>query len=134
MWTLHTKNDDHWIPIATLAGFKRMREYNTKYGIPWIAETLRNSEELLEVDEAGANVRRAIELKPPGMTQFDNSAYAVSRSCERFPRLTTTWNSSPFPRRPTERFPGRGSRSAAAHRKVLRGVRADRGREVQADR
>lgn len=76
MWTLHSKNDDHWIPIATLAGFKRMREYNTKYGIPWIAETLRGSEELLEVDEAGANVRRAIELKPPGMTQFDNSAYA----------------------------------------------------------
>ncbi|KAG8896138.1 hypothetical protein FRC00_006408 [Tulasnella sp. 408] len=76
MWTLHTKNDDHWIPIATLAGFKRMREYNTKYGIPWIAETLRNSEELLEVDEAGVNVRRAIELKPPGMTQYDNSAYA----------------------------------------------------------
>ncbi|KAG8944465.1 hypothetical protein FRC04_001777 [Tulasnella sp. 424] len=76
MWTIHAKNEDHWIPIATLAGFKRMREYNTKYGIPWIAEVLRGSEELLEVDEAGANVRRAIELKPPGMTQYDNSAYA----------------------------------------------------------
>lgn len=27
MWKLHTQTEDHWIPIATIASFKRMREF-----------------------------------------------------------------------------------------------------------
>ncbi|KAJ2923356.1 hypothetical protein H1R20_g13739, partial [Candolleomyces eurysporus] len=27
MWTLYSKDPEHWIPISTIASFKRMREY-----------------------------------------------------------------------------------------------------------
>ncbi|CCO30174.1 La protein homolog AltName: Full=La autoantigen homolog [Rhizoctonia solani AG-1 IB] len=27
MWKLHTQTEEHWIPIATVASFKRMREF-----------------------------------------------------------------------------------------------------------
>ncbi|KAG8909038.1 hypothetical protein FRB99_000141 [Tulasnella sp. 403] len=75
MWTLHTKAEDHWVPIATIAGFKRMSDFQ-KYGTPWLAEVLRGSETLLEVDEAGEKVRRGPPVLPPGKAQFENSVYA----------------------------------------------------------
>lgn len=77
MWALHTKTPDNWIPIAVLISFKRMEPYK-HYGVPWVAEVLRGSEELLEVDEQGKNVKRKLELVPPGMKQYENSVYAVS--------------------------------------------------------
>jgi lupus La protein len=73
MWSLHSKTDDHWIPISTIASFKRMRQYLPR-GIPWIADVLRTSSSL-EVDEAGENVRRKEEVKPPS-GQFERSVYA----------------------------------------------------------
>ncbi|KZV97288.1 winged helix DNA-binding domain-containing protein, partial [Exidia glandulosa HHB12029] len=66
MWELHTKEGaDHWIPIATIADFKRMRGYRDKHGLPWVVEVLRKSPTLLEVDEKGENVRRKTEVKEP---------------------------------------------------------------------
>ena len=74
MWTLHTKNADHWVPIKTVSSFKRMREFSS-LGPAWLVEALRTSE-TLEVDEAGENVRRRDEVKEP-TGQFERSIYAV---------------------------------------------------------
>ena len=75
MWTLHTANADHWVPIATVASFKRMRQFQSK-GVPWLADVLRQSESLLEVDETSTKVRRREEVQEP-KDQFERSVYAV---------------------------------------------------------
>lgn len=74
MWTLHTANADHWVPIKTVSSFRRMRDYAAK-GHDFILCALRSSTEL-EVDEKGENVRRATELQKP-RDQFERSVYAV---------------------------------------------------------
>ena len=76
MWTLHTSNEQHWVPISTVASFKRMRPYQSQ-GIPWLADVLRKSKSLLEVDETGTKVRRVGEVQEP-KDQFERSVYAVS--------------------------------------------------------
>ena len=63
--------------IATVASFKRMREYKDM-GLPWVVNSLRASTEL-EVDEAGVNVRRRTEVREP-KGQFERSVYAVSQT------------------------------------------------------
>jgi len=73
MWTLHTKNESHYVPIATVSSFKRMREYLPK-GLDWIANALRTSD-LLEVDGESQNVRRKTDVKPP-VNVLDRSVYA----------------------------------------------------------
>jgi lupus La protein len=78
MWSLHTANEGHWVPITTVASFKRMRDYKSR-GTEWIVEALKSSEEL-EVDEAGLNVRRKKEVKEP-KDQFSRSVYAVRPFC-----------------------------------------------------
>lgn len=75
MWTLHTANPEHWVPLSTVASFKRMREYTT-LGNEWLLNSLRASDEL-EVDEAGKNIRRKTEVTEPA-GQFERSIYAVS--------------------------------------------------------
>ncbi|KAF7322731.1 hypothetical protein HMN09_00051900 [Mycena chlorophos] len=74
MWTLHTKTPDHWVPIATVASFKRMREF-MPLGNPWVARALREQSAQLEVDSAGENVRRKTEVQEP-KDQFERSVYA----------------------------------------------------------
>jgi lupus La protein len=74
MWALYIANPEHWIPIATLASFKRMREFNA-LGVEWIANALSLSD-YLEVDEAKTNVRRLAEVQEP-KGQFERSIYAV---------------------------------------------------------
>ena len=93
MWTLHTANAEHWVPIQTVASFKRMREFQPK-GLPWVVDALRTSEEL-EVDEKGENVRRRTEVQPP-KGQFERSVYAVRRAPPPPPRPHT-----PSPPHPT---------------------------------
>ncbi|KLO15596.1 hypothetical protein SCHPADRAFT_902232 [Schizopora paradoxa] len=73
MWTLHTTNDEHWVPIETVASFKRMREYKT-FGTPWIVEALKTSDQL-EVDESNTKLRRRSEVQEP-KGQFERSIYA----------------------------------------------------------
>lgn len=77
MWTLHTANPEHWVPIKTVASFKRMRDF-TALGLDWVVEALRSSD-ALEVDEKGENVRRRTEVTEP-KGQFERSIYAVSRA------------------------------------------------------
>ncbi|KAJ1300664.1 hypothetical protein OPQ81_002312 [Rhizoctonia solani] len=74
MWKLHTQTEEHWIPIATVASFKRMREFEPK-GTEWLLAVLRTSDGLIEVDETGTKVRRAKELTQP-KDQFERSVYA----------------------------------------------------------
>ncbi|KAL2315143.1 La protein [Schizosaccharomyces pombe] len=58
LWTTSQKNDG-WVPIQTIANFKRMRRFQP---LEAIVNALRKSPELLEVDEAGEKVRRRIPL------------------------------------------------------------------------
>lgn len=74
MWTLHTANAEHWVPIKQVSSFKRMREYQP-LGLEWITNALRLSEEL-EVSEDGTQVRRRTEVQEP-KGQFERSVYAV---------------------------------------------------------
>ncbi|KAI0830362.1 hypothetical protein BC628DRAFT_1532193 [Trametes gibbosa] len=73
MWTLHTANAEHWVPVKTVASFKRMRDFQP-LGLEWVVKALKLSEDL-EVDEAGENVRRRTEVQPP-KGQFERSIYA----------------------------------------------------------
>ena len=74
MWALHSANPEHWIPIATLASFKRMKEFNP-LGVEWIANALSLSE-YLEVDETKTKVRRPDEVQEP-KGHMERSIYAV---------------------------------------------------------
>ena len=76
MWTLHSANDDHWVPISTVASFKRMREFDS-LGHDWLVQALRELSVELEIDEKGENVRRKTEVTEP-KGQFERSIYAVS--------------------------------------------------------
>lgn len=74
MWTLHSKTPEHWVPIKTIASFKRMREYQPE-GIDWLLHSLQDST-FLEVDESKTNIRRTTEVEEP-KNQFERSVYAV---------------------------------------------------------
>ncbi|KAF7359506.1 hypothetical protein MSAN_01293600 [Mycena sanguinolenta] len=74
MWTLHTKTPEHWVPIATVASFKRMRDFSA-LGKEWVVRALREQSTQLEVDEEGVNVRRKTEVQEP-KDQFERSVYA----------------------------------------------------------
>ncbi|KAJ2921280.1 hypothetical protein H1R20_g15815, partial [Candolleomyces eurysporus] len=73
MWTLYSKDPDHWILISTIASFKRMREY-TSHGSEWLVSALRSST-FLEVNSTGDKVRRTTEVKEP-KDAFERSVYA----------------------------------------------------------
>lgn len=77
MWMLYSKTPEHWIPISTIASFKRMRALlsDESSGVPWIAQQIRAKSTVLEVDEKGENVRRTTEPRPP-TNVFDRSVYA----------------------------------------------------------
>jgi hypothetical protein len=82
MWSLHTANDEHWVPIATVVSFKRMREFQLR-GVQWVADALRTSAEL-EVSEDGTKVRRRTEVQEP-KGAFERSIYAVRPLLKLFP-------------------------------------------------
>jgi len=74
MWALHSKTPEHWVPIKTIASFKRMREFQSEDS-EWLLDALKQST-LLEVDESQTNVRRMTEVQEP-KNQFERSVYAV---------------------------------------------------------
>jgi lupus La protein len=74
MWTLYSKDPEHWISIETVGSFKRMRPYSSE-GVPWLAKALELST-FLEVDETRTKVRRTTEPQEP-KNQFERSVYAV---------------------------------------------------------
>ncbi|KAJ3510261.1 hypothetical protein NLJ89_g4779 [Agrocybe chaxingu] len=73
MWTLYSKDPEHWIPLATVGSFKRMREHSAN-GMEWLANAIRLST-FLEVDETGTKIRRTTEPQEP-KGQFERSVYA----------------------------------------------------------
>ncbi|KIK92873.1 hypothetical protein PAXRUDRAFT_12982 [Paxillus rubicundulus Ve08.2h10] len=73
MWTLHTANAGHWVPIKTVSSFKRMKDYTAK-GPEFILRALKTSTDL-EVDDKEENVRRRTEVQKP-KDQFERSVYA----------------------------------------------------------
>ncbi|KAL0571289.1 hypothetical protein V5O48_010680 [Marasmius crinis-equi] len=73
MWSLHSRDPEHWVSIDTIAAFKRMRQFS-KHGVAWVTDALRTSE-FFEVDESGRKVRRKTEVKEP-TGQFARSVYA----------------------------------------------------------
>ncbi|KZT68546.1 hypothetical protein DAEQUDRAFT_738607 [Daedalea quercina L-15889] len=79
MWTLHTANPEHWVSLATVASFKRMREWQRR-GDEFLLSALRLSQEL-EVSEDGTKIRRRSEVKKP-KDQFERSIYAKGFSTE----------------------------------------------------
>jgi lupus La protein len=89
MWTLYTKDLEHWIPIQTVVSFKRMQDYKSM-GDEWVMKALRLSEEL-EVDESGTKVRRHSEFQEP-KGQFERSIYAVRCSLHSLSRECLCFN------------------------------------------
>ncbi|TKY89862.1 hypothetical protein EX895_001159 [Sporisorium graminicola] len=75
LFTLTRKDPEGWVPIATIASFKRMRAINDLLGLDGIADVLRQSKDLLDVSADGQNVRRRKELVPV-KDAFDRSVYA----------------------------------------------------------
>ncbi|KAI0262781.1 hypothetical protein BC834DRAFT_844918 [Gloeopeniophorella convolvens] len=86
MWTLHTANEEHWVPISTVASFKRMRDFQA-HGIEWLANALRASTDI-EVSDDGTKVRRRTEVQEP-KGAFDRSVYAKGFG-EEIPGLQKT--------------------------------------------
>ena len=78
MWTLHTANPEHWVPLSTVASFKRMREFQP-LGTEWLITALKTISTELELDETDTNVRRKTEVTEP-KGQFERSIYAVMSS------------------------------------------------------
>lgn len=78
LFTLSRKNADGWVPLATLASFKRMKPMRDVLDDAELAAALRSSE-AVEVDEPGTHVRRRVALAPV-KDAFQRSAYAVSDS------------------------------------------------------
>lgn len=82
LWTLSRK-DDGWVPISTLASFKRMRAIRDILGAERILEVLKPSK-LLEVDTENQKVKRKKELVP------QKDAYERSIYAKGFPAETET--------------------------------------------
>jgi len=89
MWTLHSKDPvNHWVPLSTVASFKRMRRFLPKpeqgHDLKWLAEAVKEYSSALEVSTESSGekegeeirVRRTAEVVPP-KSQFERSVYAV---------------------------------------------------------
>ncbi|KAI8975062.1 hypothetical protein BDF20DRAFT_822766 [Mycotypha africana] len=60
LWTLHDKNPGHWIPITTLANFKKMKSLTEDLQV--VVEALKNHKsDDIEIDESEKKVRRKTE-------------------------------------------------------------------------
>ena len=121
MWTLHTANAEHWVPIKTVASFKRMREFQA-LGNDWLVDALKKSEQL-EVDAAGENLRRKTEVQPP-KGQMERSVYAV-RVPLKFPPLRGPSLNRSRPIGLAERLWEGGARAPEKAGRVLQPVRQD---------
>ncbi|KAI8994885.1 hypothetical protein BDB01DRAFT_831827 [Pilobolus umbonatus] len=61
LWTLHSKNKDHWIPLKTIASFKKMQLICDD--IKTVTDALKEEEtEFIELSEDGENIRRKGEV------------------------------------------------------------------------
>ncbi|KAI7884597.1 La-domain-containing protein [Lichtheimia hyalospora FSU 10163] len=57
LWTLKEKNSEGWVPLATIASFKKMKMITED--LPTVVAAIRDQpSELVELDESGENIRR----------------------------------------------------------------------------
>jgi hypothetical protein len=94
LWTLVCKSPEGWVPLETVASFKRMREYLQTYGLPFIAQAVRDVHPAsgqegneIEVDAEGAHVRRTKSLEK------DTSAWDRTLYVKGFGEGETEFNS-----------------------------------------
>lgn len=66
------KNNDGWLPIATLTRFARLKALSDDVSV--IADALKKSPELLEVSEDSLKVKRKTDL-PENLDQTPNMIY-----------------------------------------------------------
>ncbi|KAK9492564.1 hypothetical protein V1508DRAFT_418328 [Lipomyces doorenjongii] len=85
LWTTASANDG-WVPISTIASFARMRRFQP---LDAIVSALCQSEELLEVSDDRAKVRRRIPLKQPAPEE-KASAFMSSVYVKGFGKETPT--------------------------------------------
>jgi La domain len=101
-----------WVPISTIASFKRMQRFTD---LDIIVAALRQSKELLEVNEQGTTVRRKIPLvKPPKDLFEERSRRTIHAVCLRYTTLTA------------ERIRRRDPNFASRSRSILRRLRSIR--------
>ncbi|EJD36597.1 hypothetical protein AURDEDRAFT_154585 [Auricularia subglabra TFB-10046 SS5] len=76
LWKQHSKDGaDHWVPLAVLATFNRLRGFFDTHGKEWVVAALRKSARLLEVDGSGNNVRRRPALAKHAVSGWCRSVY-----------------------------------------------------------
>ncbi|KAI9476022.1 MAG: hypothetical protein EXX96DRAFT_506893 [Benjaminiella poitrasii] len=72
LWTLHSNSADGWIPIETIANFKRMKFITED--LDTIVKALKENEsEIYAIDEEGKNIKRKTEVVEQNQT--DRSIY-----------------------------------------------------------
>lgn len=81
LWTLVCKSPEGWVPLETVASFKRMRDYLQSYGLPFIAQAVRDIHPVsgqegneIEVDAEGKQVRRTKSLEKD-TSAWDRTVY-----------------------------------------------------------
>ncbi|CAO1613455.1 unnamed protein product [Jaminaea pallidilutea] len=74
LWTL-TRKDDGWVPLSTLASFKRMRPLREALTEEGILQLLQAQTKLLEVDAEGSRIRRKVPIERP-TDSYERSIYA----------------------------------------------------------
>ncbi|KAJ9107134.1 hypothetical protein QFC19_002794 [Naganishia cerealis] len=81
LWNLVCKSPEGWVPLETVASFKRMREYLTTYGASFLAQCVRDVHPSagepgneIEVDATGERVRRTKSLERD-TTAWDRTLY-----------------------------------------------------------
>ncbi|KAJ9111259.1 hypothetical protein QFC22_006559 [Naganishia vaughanmartiniae] len=81
LWNLVCKNPQGYVPLETVASFKRMRDYLTTYGVPFIAQCVRDVHPAagqpgneISVDATGELVRRTKALERD-TTAWDRTLY-----------------------------------------------------------
>jgi lupus La protein len=77
LFTQTLKNPEGYVPLATVSSFKRMRDHQAAYGVPFIAQAVREKSNEVAVDDKGEMIRRAKRLQKD-TTAWERSVYVVS--------------------------------------------------------
>ncbi len=77
LFTQTLKNPEGYVPLATVSSFKRMRDYQTAYGVPFIAQAVKEKSQEVAVDDKGEMIRRNKKLQKD-TTAWERSVYVVS--------------------------------------------------------
>jgi la-related protein 1 len=82
VWLRQKMNDDGWVPVSLIAGFKRLQTMTTDLGL--VLEAISGSQEL-ELDAQGANVRLRNNWKTWTLSGKGGAAGAPGDSAEAAP-------------------------------------------------